>query len=60
MHIILKKLSFFRREQMNREIKVRLDSEIKWKFISKKENNNFYSQSFLNKKIAEDVAAKSE
>lgn len=45
---------------MNREIKVRLDSERKWKFISKKDNNNFYSQSFLNKKIAEDAAEKSK
>lgn len=43
---------------MNREIKVRLDSERKWGFISKNENNNFYKQNFLNKQIAENLAEK--
>lgn len=51
-------LSLFRREQMNREIKVRLDSERKWNEITKAENNMFYSQSFLNKKVAEKIAEK--
>lgn len=49
-------LIIFRREQMNREIKVRLDSERKWNLIAKSENNMFYSQSFLNKKVAEEIA----
>ncbi|XP_070508885.1 uncharacterized protein [Chironomus tepperi] len=41
------------REQMKREIKARIDSEKKWSFMAKPENNQHYSQSYLNARIAE-------
>ncbi|KAG5669659.1 hypothetical protein PVAND_017542 [Polypedilum vanderplanki] len=48
------------REQMKREIKARIDSEKKWSFMSKPENNQFYNQTFLNLKVAEKFGEKSK